>query len=45
MSFPTDDPVLKSAFLAVQEATKNGLCQYGIGEPFLINLSLFLKKD
>ena len=26
LSFPTDDVVMKSVYLAVREATKNGLC-------------------
>ncbi|GAW90784.1 transposase IS256 family [Flavobacterium psychrophilum] len=34
MSFPTDDAVLKSVYLALKEATKNGQCQYKIGVLF-----------
>gem|GEM_PF-2164637 len=32
-SFPTDDAVMKSVLLAINEATKNRLCQYETGEP------------
>ncbi len=31
LSFPTDEAVLKSTFLALNEATKNGPCQSEIG--------------
>lgn len=31
MSFPTDEAVLKSVYLAIREATKNGRCQLEIG--------------
>ena len=34
MSFPTDDAVLKSVYLALKEAKKNGRCQFKIGELF-----------
>jgi transposase-like protein len=34
MSFPTDDAVLKSVFLALKEATKNGPRPYKIGVLF-----------
>jgi transposase-like protein len=32
LSFPTDDAVLKSVYLALREATKNGQCQSKIGD-------------
>ena len=44
MSFPTDDAVLKSVYLALKEATKNGLCLFIIGVLFSTNLCLFLTK-
>jgi len=34
MSFPTDEAVLKSVYLALREATKNGQCLLEIGEWF-----------
>ncbi len=34
MSFPTDDAVMKSVFLALREATKNGQCPFKIGGLF-----------
>ena len=34
MSFPTDDAVFKSVFLALKEATKKGQCLYKIGVLF-----------
>ena len=31
MSFPTDGAVTKSVYLALREATKNGICPLEIG--------------
>jgi len=45
MSFPSDETVVKSVFLAIREATKNGQSLFKIGALFLINLFLSLAKE
>jgi transposase-like protein len=42
MSFPFDEAVVKSVFLAIRKAIKIGYYPFKIGTPFLITLFLFL---
>lgn len=44
MSFPTDDTVMKSMYIALKEAAKKWTCQFKIEVLFLTSLCLFLNK-